>query len=351
MKKIMKAAVFKDIENIILEERPIPDCPADGLLLKVHACGICGSDVRNYHNGLKDGIKNQIPGHEIAGEIIAVGKDITQYKTGDRVALAPDISCGSCWFCKHGMINLCISHKMLGTHYPGGYAQYMAVPAEVLTNGFIEPIPENMPYEHAAFAETAAAVVACQKRINVSLGDRVLIIGDGPVGCLHAETAKARGASLVMMAGMDRLTLAEKFGCGLLLDNREPILVKEKVMEATNGLGADFVICAVPTVHVQQQALALCRKRGTVVIYGGVPKSKEISPLNSNLIHYNELTVTGSFSYPAAGLSDALEAIHHKHIHAEYYINKIVPLDKVKEGIETIEAGEALKVILSPWMT
>ena len=350
MKGTMKAAVFKDIEKIILEDLPIPDCPADGIQLNIHACGICGSDVRNYHNGLKDGIKNQIPGHEIAGEIIEVGKNTTRYEIGDRVALAPDVSCGSCWFCKHGLVNLCLNHKMLGTHYPGGYAQYMAVPGEVLTNGFIELIPEDMSYEHAAFAETAAAVVACQKRINVSLGDRVLIIGDGPVGCLHAEIAKAHGASLVMMAGMDRLTLAKKMGCELLLDNREPSKVKEKVMEATNGLGADIVICAVPTIYVQQQALELCRKRGTVVIYGGVPKSNEMSPLNSNLIHYNELTVTGSFSYPAIGLSDALDAIYHKHIHAEYYINKFVPLDKIKEGIETIEAGEALKVIISPWI-
>jgi len=351
MKGTMKAAVFKSVENIVLEERPIPDCPENGLLLKIHACGICGSDVRNYHNGLKDGIKNQIPGHEIAGEIIETGKYITRYKTGERVALAPDISCGSCWFCKHGMVNLCLNHKMLGTHYPGGYAQYMAIPAEVLTNGFIEHIPKGMSYEHAAFAETVAAVVACQKRINVSLGARVLIIGDGPVGCLHAETAKARGASLVMMAGMDRLYLAEKFGCEILLDNREPSLVKKKVMEATDGLGADFVICAVPTIRVQQQALDLCRKRGTVVIYGGVPKNNEISPLNSNQIHYNELTVTGAFSYSAVGLSDALEAIYHGHIHAEYYINKIIPLSKVKEGIRIIESGDALKVIISPWMT
>lgn len=346
----MKAAVFKEIENIVVEELDIPDCPDDGILIKVHACGICGSDVRNYHNGLKGGIKNQIPGHEIAGEIIETGKNVSRFKTGERVALAPDVSCGCCWYCKHGLVNLCLSHKMLGTHYPGGYAQYMAVPKEVLTNGFIEPIPEGMSFEHAAFAETAAAVVACQKRLGVSLGDRVLIIGDGPVGCLHAEMAKSRGASLVMMAGMDRLALAEKFGCDLLMDNRDPSMVREKVMEATDSLGADFVICAVPAVQVQQQALDLCRKRGTVVIYGGVPKSNEISPLNSNLIHYNELTVTGSFSYPAVGLSDALEAIHHRHIHAEHYINRIIPLSKVKEGIKIIESGEALKVILSPWM-
>lgn len=351
MKGTMKAAIFKEREMLVLEDLDIPECPENGILLKVHACGICGSDVRNYHNGLKDGIKNQIPGHEIAGEIIEIGKNITHYRVGERVALAPDISCGSCWFCKHGMVNLCTTHKMLGTHYPGGYAQYMAVPAEVLTNGFIEHIPEDMPYEHAAFAETAAAVVACQKRFNVSMGDSVLIIGDGPVGCLHAETAKARGASLVMMVGMDRLTLAAKFGCNLLLDNREPSAVYEKVMEATGGLGADFVICAVPTVHVQQQALKLCRKRGTVVIYGGVPKNNELSPLNSNMIHYNELTVTGSFSYPATGLSDALKAIHHKHIHAEHYINRIIPLSQVEEGIKAIETGEVLKVIISPWMT
>lgn len=349
MKGEMNCAVFHGVEDMRMERRPIPSCPKGGLLVKVKACGICGGDVRNYHNRLKDGVTNQIIGHEIAGEVVEVGSNVTRFKVGEAVAMAPDVSCGNCWYCRRGLVNLCESHKMLGTHFPGGYAQYIALPPQVLEHGFVEPIPQGMKWEHAAFAETAAAVVACQKRIGIGMGDSVLIIGDGPVGCLHVEVARARGAAKIMVVGMDRLSLAQSFKPDLLLDNRNPETVAASVMEATDQIGADFVICAVPTTAVQQQAIHLCRKRGTVVIYGGVPKTADISTLSSNRIHYAEITVTGAFSYPATGLQDALSAIHTGQIHADAYISQIIPLSHVLEGMEMVRKGIALKVILDPW--
>jgi len=345
----MKAAVFKDIGVMAVEERPIPKCPEDGLLIRVHACGICGGDVRNFQNGLKDGVNNQIMGHEIAGEIIETGEGVIRFKIGDRVALAPDVSCGVCYYCKRGLVNLCVSHKMLGTHYPGGFAQYTALPGEVLSRGFVEPIPQDMSYLHAAFGETASAVVACQKRIGVTLGTRLAIIGDGPVGCLHTEVARAMGAGLIIMIGMDKLALAENFHPDALLKNDDPEAVVQKVLEMTDGIGADAVICAVPSVRPQQQAVDMARKRGVVVLYGGVPKSNEMTLLNSNTIHYKEITVTGAFSYPATGLADALSAIHTGKIHAEMYIEKRVGLHEIVAGMEMVQKGEALKVMVDPW--
>ena len=346
----MKAAVFKEVEEIVLEERPVPACPEDGLLVKVYACGICGSDVRNYHNGLKDGIKNQIMGHEIAGEIIEVGAKLQHFSVGERVALAPDVSCGHCWYCKRGLVNLCENHKMLGTHFPGGYAQYLALPAEVIQHGFVERIPEGLSFREAAFAETCAAVIACQKRNNVSMGQTVVIIGDGPVGCIHCEVAKSRGAQQVIMIGRDKLELAASFQPDLLLDGTRPVeeLVGE-VRQATDGIGADIVICAVPTIAVQEEALEMVRKRGTVVIYGGVPKTHQMGSLNSNLIHYGEIIVTGAFSYPATGLADALAALQAKQIHAEKYLSATVSLADVPEGMNMVTRGEALKVMIDPW--
>jgi L-iditol 2-dehydrogenase len=346
----MKAAVFKDIEDIVVEERDIPACPRDGLLVRVMACGICGSDVRNYHNGLRDGIKDQIMGHEIAGQVVEVGGEVTRFKPGDRIALAPDVSCGHCWYCKRGFVNLCQSHRMLGTHFPGGYAQYLALPSDVLQHGFIEKIPEGMSYDFAAFAETAAAVVACQKNNNISLGDTVCIIGDGPVGCLHIEVARARGAKKIIMAGMDKLDLARNFGADCLFKNTDPERVKNSVLELTDGIGADIVICAVPSVAVQEQALEMVRKRGRVVIYGGVPKTKQTTQLNSNLIHYNEVMVLGAFSYPATGLADALSCIQAGQIHPEKYISAHVSLNDVVKGMNMVTAGKALKVMIDPWL-
>lgn len=350
MEGTMKAAVFRGVENIQLEERPIPPCPEDGLLVKVHFCGICGGDVRNYSNGLKGGVVDRVMGHEIAGEVMEAGAKAGLFKVGDRVALAPDVSCGECWYCKRGLVNLCLNHKMLGTHYDGGFAQYLALPGEVLRRGFVEPIPEGMPYPHAAFAETASAVIACQKRIGVTLGTRMVIVGDGPVGCLHVEVARAMGAGQIIMVGMDKLELAKAFAPDILIKNDDAAKTVQTVLNATGGIGADVVMLAVPTAKVQQQGVEMARKRGTVVIYGGVPKTAEESQLNSNTIHYNEITVTGAFSYGATGLSDALDAIHAGQVSPEKYIGATVPLSGLEEGIGMSRRGEALKVMVDPWL-
>ena len=348
MEGTMKAAVFKDLGQIVVEERPIPQCPEDGLLVKVHFCGICGGDYRNFKNGLKGGVKNQIMGHEISGEIVEVGSLVDNWQVGQRVAMAPDVSCGKCWYCKRGMVNLCLDHKMLGTHFPGGYAQYMALPKEVLEHGFVELIPEGMSYEFAAFAEAASGVVACQKRLNVSAGDTVVIIGDGPIGCLHVDVAHARGAK-VIMAARGKIDLVGAFSPDLIVNNRNPEEATRQVLEFTKGIGADFVILAVPNVEAQAQALAMSRKRGTVVIYGGAPKDKAVSQMDSNLIHYSEINVTGSFSYSATGLIDALEAIHSGQIHAEKYLNAVVSLEELPEVMPRNVHKDALKVLIDPW--
>ena len=345
----MKAAIFKDVEDICIEEVPMPECPIEGMLVKVHYCGVCGSDVRNYYNGLKDGVKKQIMGHEIAGEVIDVATEVKKFSVGDRVAIAPDISCGECWYCKRSLVNLCEDHRMVGTHIPGGYAQFIALPPEVIQRGFVEPVPNGMTYQHAAFAETCAAVIACQQRINVSLGDAVVIIGDGPVACLHIEVARARGAGKIIMLARDKIKLAERFKPDHMVDNTNSEAATKHVKALTDSRGVDIVIIAVPTVTVQEQALNIVRKRGVIVIYGGVPKNNEISPLNSNLIHYNEIELTGSFSYPATGLADALSALHSGIISADMYIDKIISLEEVVKGINMIQRGEALKILIDPW--
>lgn len=346
---MMKAAVFEGIENIVVRDMPIPRCEKDGMLVKVLSCGICGSDIRNFHNGLKGGIEKQVMGHEIAGIVEQVGSSMTRFKPGDRVAIAPDVSCGDCYYCKRGLVNLCASHKLIGTHWPGGFAQYIYLPVQVLSRGFVEPIPEGMSFDHAAFAETASAVIACQEYNNVSLGDTVVIIGDGPVGCLHIEIARARGASRVIVVGLDRLAMAEKFNPDYIFSNADPQTVTGEIRKITGGIGADIVICAVPSVKPHQQAIDMLRKRGKLVIYGGVPKNNEMTVLNSNTIHYNEITVVGAFSYPSTGLEKALKAIHEGKVSPDKYITKTVALDAVVEGIRYAEQGKALKVMVKPW--
>lgn len=349
MKGTMKAAVFRGIENIVVEELPIPECPADGVLIKVHYCGICGGDIRNYSNGLRGGVKEQIMGHEISGEIVETGENVKAWKVGERVALAPDVSCGKCWYCKHGYVNLCQDHKMLGTHFPGGYAQYIALPKEVIERGFIERIPEGISYREAAFAEPVSGVIACHRRIGTSAGDIVVIIGDGPIGCVHIEASHAFGAKAVIL-GRRKLARTAQFAPDLAVDNKDPDVAVQKVLDFTEGIGADYVIVATPNVEPQMQALKMVRKRGTVVIYGGAPKNACVAQLDSNLIHYNEITVTGSFSYPAIGLEDALGMIGTGKISADKYLNATVSLYDIADGIQKSKRGEAIKVLIDPWL-
>src|SRR5665648_1197090 len=134
---MMKAAYLIEPERIELRDVPVPECEADGILIKVKACGICGGDVRNFKQGLRADVGPQIMGHEIVGIVEKTGGKVSGFSAGDRVALAPDVSCGKCYYCKRGMVNLCLNHRMIGTHWPGGFAQYVYLPAEVINNGFI----------------------------------------------------------------------------------------------------------------------------------------------------------------------------------------------------------------------
>lgn len=349
MEGTMKAAVFKGVEQIEIEEVEIPKCPEGGILVKVTACGICGGDIRNFHNGLRNGAVDQIMGHEIAGVVAEVSGEDTGYQVGDRVAVGPDVSCGRCYYCRRGLVNLCENHRMLGTHFPGGFAQYIALPGFVLERGFIERIPEGMCDEFAAFAEPVSGVLACQERAGISYGDTVVVIGDGPVGCLHMEVAKARGASRTIMLARGRIEQARRFGFEHLIYNRDQEEGTRRVKELT-GPGADVVICAVPNAAAQQQALQLVRKRGQVIIYGGLPKSNPMTSLDSNKIHYDEIVVTGSFSYPSVGIENALKTMQRGDIHTGKYLSAKVALEQIVEGMNMVTRGEALKVLVDPWI-
>lgn len=344
----MKAAVFEGIEKLVVHEEPTPVCDAGGMVVRVDACGICGSDIRNYRSGLKGDVTRQIMGHEIAGTVEEVGAGVTRFSVGDAVAVAPDVSCGECRYCAKGWVNLCLNHRMVGTHWPGGFAQFVHLPAEVLTRGMVHAMPDGLSMLDATMSEPASSVLASQERAGVGEGDTVLIIGDGPIGCLHIEVARARGAARVIMAGLTRLSLVDAFTPDVLIDAGSRDTVAE-TLAATDGVGADIAMCANPVAATQEQAVEAVRKRGTVVLFGGVPKTNPMTTLNSNLIHYNELRVMGAFSYPAAAHRQALEMIRDGSISAAKYVTRQVPLEGIVDGIEAAQRGEALKVAVRPW--
>ena len=173
-----------------------PEPPDDGLVLDVKACGVCGSDLRRWREGLPPGMERFVPGHEISGVVSAVGRHVTAYSEGDRLAIAPDIHCGRCYYCRRGKFNLCdhLRHLGISPGFPGGFAQKLVLNGEVLINGILHQIPDGLPFRIAALAEPLSSVLASHEKTNTRLDDVVVVIGAGPIGCLLVAVAKARGA-------------------------------------------------------------------------------------------------------------------------------------------------------------
>ncbi len=346
---MMKAAVYEGKENIQLRQVDTPALPEGGLLLRVKACAICGADVRTFHHGHRSRQPPWIIGHEIAGQVAQVASGVTALKEGDRVTVAAAVPCGRCRFCRRGWRNMCTSVKAHGNHYPGGFAEYMAVAPEVIEQGAINHIPDHVSYDEAAITEPLACVINGQELLNVSLGDTVAIIGAGPVGCMHVEVARARGATCIIHTELQasRLERAQAFGADFYVNSslQDPV---ERVQEITGGQGADVVIVACPSREAQEQSLQMTAIRGRISLFGGLPKSDPFIKFNSNTVHYKEITVYGAFTSSPEQNQSALELISAGRINTQNLITHKLPLADMVKGIEIIERGEGLKIVVNP---
>lgn len=346
----MKVAVQTGPRQLELRQVPDPTPPDGGLILRVEAVGVCGSDLRRWRQGMDAGPDGFVPGHEIAGVVEAVGDGVTRYQLGDRLALGPDIHCGECWYCERGLYNICDNTQFLGItpSYPGGFAEKIALPPEVLSRGIIHPIPAGVSFEIAAMAEPCSSVLASHIKTNTSLNDTVVVVGAGPIGMLLVATAQARGArAFIIVRSETRHELAQRFDPDAIIDLRRDDMI-EKTLELTDGLGADIVICANPSVETQTAAVHMTRKGGKIVLFGGVPKSQPMVSMDSNLLHYGEREVIGAFSYHPTMHALALDLYQQGAIPIEQLITHRFPLDEVAEAFETASSGVGLKVVVEP---
>jgi L-iditol 2-dehydrogenase len=344
----MKAAYVTGPMQIELRESPIPRVPDDGILVAVKACGVCGSDLRRWREGTHSESAPLIAGHEIAGKVMAVGRQVKEYCVGDRLAIAPDVHCGKCYYCQHGFHNLCNHLHLIGITpgYNGGFAEYVVLTAEVLSGGIVHQIPEGLSYDQAALAEPLSSVLAAHEEAGTTLGDVVVVMGAGPIGCLHITVANARGARVILSEPSEvRRQIAKRFDPELIIDPLAQNLV-EQVRQATQERGADIAICANPVAATHTQAVELVRKRGKVLLFGGLPKDSPMTTLDGNRIHYNEISVIGTFSYHPTYHALALETIEHGIVKSEDIITHTFSLDKIDEAFQTASSGEALKVMV-----
>jgi L-iditol 2-dehydrogenase len=345
----LKAAVYYGQEDIRIEEYEDPKCSPAGAVIKVHAVGICGSDVRTYYSGSTKIKPPMIIGHEVVGEVVEIGPKHNTYKIGDRLAMAPGIYCKKCFYCLNDMTTMCENLVELAFQFPGGFAEYMGLPDIAFERGRIVPVPKELSSEHAALCEAPSSCIMAQERADVKEGDTVVVFGAGPIGCCHVQIAKANGAKKVILIDIskERLEMAEQFGADLQIDAAAADAVKA-VKQATDGLGADKLIVAAPSAKAQKQAVEMSRKRGVVVLFGGLPKENPYTELDSNLIHYRDIYVIGHYGQEKRHVEKALEMISQKQISADKLITDVLKLDQIHKGFELMKDKKALKVLLKP---
>jgi len=347
--EMMKAAVFMGPERMEIKEVPKPKCGEGEIVLAVKACAICGTDGRIYFHGQKNVVPPAILGHEIAGDIEAVGDGVEGFSPGDRVTVVTSIGCGHCRYCQKGLLHMCPDAKHIGYEYPGGFAEYTSVPAEAVRQDAVIKLPEGMPYAEAAMVEPLSCCINGQEYLNIQPGDTVVVMGAGPIGCMHLMLAKAADAGKTIIVDVDekRLNMAERFEPDRIVDGGDPAVGGvEKVMEETGGLGAEIVIVACGSHQAQMDALRMAAKMGRVSFFAGLPKDKPTITFDSNLVHYREVSVFGAFASYRAQFVKALELIGSGKIDAATVITHHFPLERIVEGILTTKRGEGLKSVI-----
>lgn len=345
----MKAAVLEALDKIVVKEVPTPQIDDNSVLVKIKACAVCGSDIRIFHHGNSRVNPPQILGHEMAGEVVEVGKNVTKFKKGDRVAIGADVPCGECVFCEAGIGNNCQINYAMGYQFAGGFAEYVLLNRIVVNYGPVHKIPDHVSYDEAALAEPLGCVLNALELSSIKLGDTVVIIGAGPIGCMIIGVAKKMGASKVILVqrSRPRLEMAKKFGADLYICSSEEDSVA-RVLEETDGLGADVVITSNPSPEAQIDAINMAKNRARVNFFGGLPKDKSMVTLDTNIIHYKELFVHGAHGAMPIHHMKSVELIASGAINAKDYISHNFTLDDVVKAFETAEGHKGMRVIVNP---
>jgi L-iditol 2-dehydrogenase len=347
----MKVARFYAPGDIRLEDMPEPRPGPGDVKLRVHACSTCGTDVKIFRHGHHHISPPRVIGHEIAGEIVDIGADVTgDWVLGDRVQVIAAIPCGRCDDCHRGRQTICPNQESMGYHYDGGFAEYLIVPAKVLAVDGLNRIPAAVSYIDASIAEPLACVLNGQEFAGVGTGDTVVVVGAGPIGCLHVRLAMARGARQTFLVELNAERLRLSAGrvrpdaaiCGAELD------AVDEVRKLTDGRGADVVITAAASGKAQEDALQMAARRGKISFFGGLPKDNPVINCDSNLVHYRELTIFGANGSSPAHNRRALDLIATGAVRVDDLVTHRMPLTEVLSAIETVAMGQAIKVTIQP---
>ncbi|TVR75031.1 MAG: hypothetical protein EA427_00490 [Spirochaetaceae bacterium] len=350
MKGTMQAVVLQEIMKCVVENRPRPEPPAGGLLLKVHACGLCGSDLRTIRSGHRNVMLPWILGHEICGEVEETGAGYTgTWRIGDRLAVGPNVYDPADPFCVEGKHELSASVREIAQQWPGGLAEYIAIPGESVASGNILPAPEGMKSIYAAIVEPGSSVIHAHEKAHTTIGDTVLVMGAGPIGCLHVAVARACGASRVIVSDVvdERLRLVQVFEPDATINSAVEDL-PSRVRDLTDGSGPTVVITANPAAISQVQAVEVAAKGGRVVLFGGLPHSDSKPGIDMNIVHYMNLSLIGISRFAPRHFRLSLQMLQSGQIPGEKLVTDVLPLSQFNEGLQKALEGRALKVVFEP---
>jgi 2-desacetyl-2-hydroxyethyl bacteriochlorophyllide A dehydrogenase len=337
----MKAAVMRGARDIAIEEVPYPTLAPDGVIIKVRACGICGSDLHMYRHG------PPVPwrmGHEFSGDVVEVGADVSGAAVGDRIAAMCGEGCGHCYWCRQGQWLKCTEMKLLGYGVDGAFAEYVSVP-HLEMGKYAARLPESLTYEVGATAEPLSVALYAGDRSRPRPEDTIVVIGAGVIGLCIVRVLKARGFNRIILSGRraGRLRLAAESGAEVVVDAAREDIVP-RVRELTDARGADIVYECAGSPATFEQALQMVHRGGRVEVVGLYEEPITWDP---TFIVSNDIDIGGTGL--AFNLPGAMELLESGQVDTRPLITHEFPLDEIKEAFETqLTADDAVKVMVKP---
>ena len=344
----MKAAKLFGPNDIRVVDCAIPEIGDDEILLKTAAAAICGSDLRmigNVYKGVDEGHPLTL-GHEIAGIIEKVGKSVKGYEKGMKIAIAPNIGCGICDWCVSGDTHLCPDYTAFGINMDGGFAEYVKIPPNAITQGNLMILDDSISLDAAALIEPASCVLNGQQLTGIRLNDKVLIIGAGPIGVIHGQLARTFGAAKVYMRDLSPQRMKQSVE---LIPGAEAIL--EDDLEAaskrlTGGKGFDVTITACPAPSAQIDALKITGMNGRILYFGGLPAGKDAVTLATNLIHYKQLSIYGSTRGNVSHFRAVAKMVSAGTLDLKKLISRSFPITEFANAVDYAKKAEGLKTLI-----
>jgi L-iditol 2-dehydrogenase len=346
----MLAAVYRGKNDVRIETVPVPTIGPGELLVRVHTCGICGTDLKKISTGSHSAPR--IFGHETSGVVVAAGKDVSQFQPGDRVMVFHHIPCRKCYYCRHHTFAQCETYKKVGCTAGfepsgGGFAEYVRVMDWIVQHGTVR-IPAGVSYEQACFVEPVNTCMKGVVSLRLEPDESVLVVGQGPIGLILSVLAKRTGARVITSdLYSQRLTISESFGLGLTIDASRADVI-ERVREFTDGRGADAVILAVGGSGLIRPAMDATRPGGRVLLFAQTVHGEAV--VDPAAICVDEKTLLGSYSASVELQDESVRFVMSREMELERLISHRFPLSR---GLEALELAahpqpDSMKVVIQP---